>query len=83
MARPGVVINWCSSILEWRGAVARSEVPAFRYEFALGQVEQKTAARDTSVHRPSPAARLHAKMGVDDKCTTLLRRKGSLPNEVR
>jgi hypothetical protein len=28
-------------------------------------------------------SRLHAKMGVDDDCTTLLRRKGPLPDEVR
>ena len=49
MACPGVVVN-CPSVLECRDAVACSEVPAFRYELALGPAEQQTAEHGTSVH---------------------------------
>ena len=48
--RPGVVINCCPSVLECRDAVACSEVPAFRYEPALGPAEQQMAEHGTSVH---------------------------------
>ena len=51
-ARPGVVINWRSSALECRDAVACSEVRAFRYEPALDPVEQETAEHGTSVRYP-------------------------------
>jgi hypothetical protein len=50
--RPGVVISCCPSTLECRGAVACSEVPAFRYESALGLAEQEMAERGTSVRCP-------------------------------
>ncbi len=52
MARPGVIINWCSSVLESPVAVACSEVRAFRYEPALGQAEQEMAEHGRSVHCP-------------------------------
>ena len=50
IGRPGVVINCCPSVLECRDAVVCSEVPTFRYEFALGPAEQQTAEHGTSVH---------------------------------
>src|ERR1019366_2455270 len=48
LARPGVVITCCSSAPEWQDAVACSEVPAFRYEPALDQLEQETAEHGKS-----------------------------------
>ena len=63
-ARPGVIINWCSSVLESQAAVACSEVPAFRYESALGQVERETAERGTSAHCLSSTARPPSPAGV-------------------
>lgn len=64
MAHPGVIINWFSSVLECRDAVACSEVPAFRYELALGQVEQEMAERCACVHCPSSTARLLESAGA-------------------
>jgi|ERR1017187_9794741 hypothetical protein len=46
---PGVVVSCCFSALECPGAVACSEVPAFRYEFALSQVESQTVEPGTSI----------------------------------
>src|SRR5690242_3264222 len=44
-----LVIRCCPQTLEFRDAVACSEVPAFRYGFAPGQVEQQMAEHGTSV----------------------------------
>ena len=52
LACPGVVITCCSSAPESRDAVACSEVPAFRYEPALGPAEQEMAEHGMSVHCP-------------------------------